>query len=263
MCLIILAYQAIPDYPLIAAANRDEFYSRPARGAHFWPNNPNGKQILAGQDLLAGGTWLGINREGRFAAVTNWRDPSRSEHKPYSRGELPVRFLQSSLTAFDYAESLKDSFDSYAGFNLLVGDHNNMVYINNVNCQLQQLNPGIYGLSNGMLDSHWPKVQRGRQRMQTLLDQPDQLSTEALINLMGDRQQADDSALPDTGISIEKERELSPLFIHSQGRNYGTRNSTAVIIQSSGVVRFFEQNFDSSGNPGSTCSHNFSHVSDT
>ena len=257
MCLILFAHKATPGYQLIVAANRDEFFSRPTQEASFWSTERNGEQLLAGRDLQAGGTWLGINRKGRFAAVTNWRDPSLSEQKPCSRGELAVNFLQSSLSALDFAESLQQSLDSYAGFNLLLRDQDTAIYVNNTGSVLRPLEPGIYGLSNGALNSSWPKVEQGRKGLAALIEQPQSISTDALIRMMGDQQQARDSALPNTGITLARERELSAAFISKPDGNYGTRNSTAVIIENNGRMRFCEQNFDSSGYPGSAHFHDF------
>ncbi len=245
MCLIVFAHQAVTAYPLVLAANRDEFFPRPTQHADFWADNAGTTQVLAGKDLQAGGTWLGINRAGRFAAVTNIRDPSQPEQKPRSRGELTLDFLQSGQSAADYAESLK--LDQFAGFNLIVSDSESMYYVNNFEAVTRQLEPGIYGLSNGLLNNDWPKVVRSRLKLETLVQSPEQLSTDALIAMMGDTQQAQDAELPQTGVPMELERELSAAFIHNTRREYGTRCSTAVIMESSGRVRFNEQNFDADG----------------
>ncbi|MCG8414874.1 MAG: NRDE family protein [Pseudomonadales bacterium] len=251
MCLILFAHQAVAEYPLVVAANRDEFFPRPTQHAEFWPDQNGPQQILAGKDLQAGGTWLGINREGRFAAVTNIRDPSQPEQKPRSRGELPVDFLQSSLSALEYGENLRESFDDYAGYNLLVADRSSMVYVNNFESLVRKLEPGIYGLSNALLNSDWPKVQQGRQKLGSLLQHINELRTDELVAMMSDRTQAQDSELPDTGMPLELERELSSAFIHNTQRDYGTRCSTGVIFEGSGRMRFNEQNFDADGSPSS------------
>lgn len=258
MCLILFAHQAVAEYPLVLAANRDEFFPRPTQHADFWPGQDVSRQILAGKDLQAGGTWLGINREGRFAAVTNIRDPSQPEQKPRSRGELPVQFLQSSASALEYAQSLTETFDEYAGYNLLVADRHSMVYVNNFESLVRELEPGIYGLSNALLNSDWPKVQQGRDRLESLLQHIETLHTDELVAMMGDRQQAKDSELPDTGMPLELERELSSAFIHNTQREYGTRCSTGLIMESNGRMRFNEQNFDADGNPASNHFFDFS-----
>ena len=258
MCLIIFAHQHSPDYPLVVAANRDEFFPRPTQDADFWTADAGPQQILAGKDLQAGGTWLGINREGRFAAVTNIRDPSQPEQKPRSRGELPISFLSGQETPEIFCEGLAQHFDEYAGFNLLIGDHESMYYVNNFEKLVQKLQPGIYGLSNGMLNSAWPKVTRGREQLDKLLESPATLATDALIAMMGNREEASHDELPDTGVPLEMEIKLSPAFIHNTDRNYGTRCSTAVIMEASGRVRFNERNFDPQGN--GTSNHFFEFV---
>lgn len=251
MCLIIFAHQALPGFPLVVAANRDEFFSRPTHHADFWSGTPDSTNLLAGKDLQAGGTWLGINRSGRFAAVTNIRDPSQGEHKPRSRGELTTGFLNSRQSPAQYCESLQAEFDAFAGYNLLVGDGNEMYYINNLEGITTNLQSGIFGLSNGLLNSAWPKVSQGRDRLQALLLQPDSLSTDSLIHMMGDRRQAKDADLPDTGMPLELERQLSATFIHNTDREYGTRCTTALIVEDSGRIRFNEQNFNPAGLPTS------------
>ncbi len=250
MCLILFAHQAVPEFPLVVAANRDEFFPRPTQQAQFWHKDEDEEtqtRLLAGRDLQAGGTWLGIDRSGRFAAVTNIRDPSQYEAKPRTRGELPVNFLNSALSPAQYCDSLSDTFTEYAGYNLLVGDGQSMLFVNNFQRSIETLDPGIYGLSNASLNSPWPKITVGRERLGTLLENPGQLTTDQLIAMMADRHQAADADLPDTGVPLEMERQLSATFIHNTERDYGTRCSTAVIIEDNGLVRFSEQNFDSSG----------------
>ena len=248
MCLIIFAYQADSRYSLVVAANRDEFFNRPTRDADFWTANGLGDHILAGKDLLAGGTWLGLTTSGRFAAVTNIRDPSQAEQKQKSRGELTLNFLAGSETPATYCQSLSSHFNQYAGYNLLVGDANEMYYVNNLEAELRQLEPGIYGLSNGQLNSPWPKVEHGRQQLKLLLDCDAELRTDQLISMMGNRTRTKDADLPDTGIPLELERRLSSAFIQNPERQYGTRCSSAIILASNGETRFSEQNYDESGN---------------
>lgn len=260
MCLIIFAHQAVPGYPLVVAANRDEFFPRPTQHADFWSDTASEAQLLAGRDLQAGGSWLGVSRGGKFAAVTNIRDPSQLEEKPRSRGELPVEFLQGALTPEQYCATLTETFDQYAGYNLLVGDQTDMYYVNNFEGVVQKLAPGTYGVSNGLLNSAWPKVTEGRNRMQELLASPDVLRTEELIAMMGDRRQAKDAELPETGMSLEMERQLSSAFIHNTDREYGTRCSTAIIAESDGRTRFNEQNFNADGLPTSNHFFEFKRV---
>ena len=251
MCIIIFAYQADSRYSLVVAANRDEFFSRPTRDADFWTDNDAHHPVLAGKDLVAGGTWLGLTTSGRFAAVTNIRDPSQAEQKPISRGELTLNFLAGAETPAAYCQSLSSHFNQYAGYNLLIGDGNEMFYVNNLEAKLRQLEPGIYGLSNGQLNSPWPKIEHGRQQLKLLLDCDAELATDQLISMMGNRTRAKDADLPDTGIPIELERRLSSAFIQNPERQYGTRCSTAIILgsheQKENMCRFSEQNYDESG----------------
>ena len=247
MCLIIFAYQALPEIKLVVAANRDELFTRPSQQAQFWPDAGAGADILAGRDLTAGGTWLGITRQGRFAAVTNIRDPLNKEARPKSRGELTRRFLNSSISSQDYCESLEPDFNDYAGFNLLVSDGDTLWYVNNFEGLCYQLTPGIYGLSNGILDSPWPKILNGKARLKELLANPAKLTTDELIKMMQDTSQAPDDLLPNTGVPLELERTLSPAFISNPQRHYGTLCSTAVIVKPNQACSFSEQNYGEAG----------------
>lgn len=248
MCLIIFAYQMDTRFPLVVAANRDELFSRPTSQAALWTDEESGQQILSGRDKQAGGTWLGTTQNGRFAAVTNIRDPSQTERRPRSRGDLTRQFLGSNHTPAEYCSLLAENYNQFAGYNLLVGDSSSLIYVNNHEEKIWELEPGIYGLSNGLLNSSWPKVDKGKTRLQALLEHPEQLTLDALLSMMGDRSQAEDADLPDTGIGIDIERKLSSAFILNPEREYGTLCSTAVIVEQSGATRFSEQNFDSLGN---------------
>lgn len=242
MCLIVFAHQLLPGFPLVLSANRDEFYTRPTAEAAFWQEDH--PQILAGRDLIAGGTWLGITRQGRFAAVTNIRDPSQPELRPRSRGDLTREFLASDRSAAGFCQELRSHFADFAGFNLLVSDGREMVYANNLLDRIETLEPGLYGLSNGELNSDWPKVNAARRGLQNLLAEPDKFSSDALLGLLSDRQRAADSELPDTGMPLELERKLSSAFIHNPERLYGTRCSTGLILADDGQHRFGERNFN-------------------
>ncbi|MEQ8955956.1 MAG: NRDE family protein [Gammaproteobacteria bacterium] len=251
MCLIVFAHRAHPDYPLVLAANRDEFFQRPTRQAHLWQDREGSDRFIAGKDLQAGGTWLGAAFDGRFAMVTNIRDPSQTENKPRSRGELPLQFLQGSSSPEEYAQALSPKLVEYAGFNLLIGDLENIFYINNSERTSRRLEPGIYGLSNGLLDAPWPKIEKTRTGLERLLAAEQRPEVDSLIELMNDRQLANDDALPDTGLPRALERQLSSPFISNTSRNYGTLCSTAVIVEKNGRLHFREQNYDSAGNPSS------------
>jgi len=248
MCLILFAHQCHPKYPLVVAANRDEFFRRPTAQAHWWDRNSE-IAVLAGKDLELGGTWMGISRSGRFAAVTNIRDPSQTSAKPKSRGLLCADYLFGCLPPQDYLATLATSLQDFAGFNLLLGDGDNLYYLNNGANQdnaVRSLPPGVFGLSNGLLDAPWPKVTKGKQGLQQLLTKPT-LDTDSLITLMADRNQANDGELPDTGVPLELERTLSAAFISNAQRLYGTRCSTALLMHADKQIRFSEQNYDSAG----------------
>ena len=243
MCLMIFAHQVSPHYPLVVAANRDEYHARPTAASDFWPDQPH---LLAGRDLLQGGTWMGITRTGRFAAVTNYRDPARTAAAPRSRGELPLGFLLGSQAPQVFLDDVAGRAQDYAGFNLLVGDRHGLWYASNRGREpLRQLAPGLYGLSNGALGDQWPKTGTGTAALRAeLLRGP---TPQGLLQLLGDHTIAADDALPDTGVGIEMERMLSPRFIASA--DYGTRASTALLIDRRGRAVLWEQNFAAGGTP--------------
>lgn len=239
MCLILFAYEAHPQYRLIVAANRDEFYTRPTQAAAFWPDAP---AVLAGRDLQHGGTWLGTTRAGRFAAVTNYRDPATKINGAPSRGALVSDFLNSRQPPDTYMRELAARAGGYNGFNLLTGDAESLYYFSNRGGAPERLGPGVYGLSNHLLDTPWPKVARGKQTMAEAVRKGDALRPESLIEMLFDRVRAADAELPDTGVGIEIERVLSPLFIVSNG--YGTRCSTVVLFDRAGKTTFVERTYD-------------------
>ncbi|MGK2914932.1 MAG: NRDE family protein [Porticoccaceae bacterium] len=238
MCLIVFAYKAHPSYPLVVVANRDEAYDRPTRPADFWPDQPD---VLGGRDLLAGGTWFGVNRDGRWATVTNFRE-GRLTPAPRSRGELPTRFLAdgASTSPARYARWALDNGDDFSGFSLLAGTLDELVYCANAKDEVRTLAPGIYTLSNDFLDVPWPKAELARKLFTRALDQP-HLDTVRLMAVLGSRQHFPDHLLPETGLGLELERTLSPPFI--VGLNYGTRCTTVLSIDNAGEIRFAEQNF--------------------
>lgn len=227
MCLIVLAYKAHPNFPLIVAANRDEFHARPARQAQFWEDHPD---LLAGKDLQGHGTWLGITRAGRFAALTNHRDMRRPTIHGPSRGSLV-------LEALDHTPDLSAT-GRYEGFNLLHGTIGSLRYHSNIARIDQQLARGIHGISNHLLDTPWPKVVNTEKRFLPLI-QSDKPSVEALFGLLLDGNTVPDEQLPDTGLDRDRERQLSSVFI--QGENYGTRCSTVIMVRSDGLVLFEER----------------------
>jgi uncharacterized protein with NRDE domain len=238
MCLIILAYDAHPLYRLILAANRDEFFSRPSAPAAFWEDAP---QLLAGRDLKEGGTWLGLTRTGRIAAITNYRDP-RSERKDVpSRGGLVSGFLCGSMPVEDYLVFLGREGAAYNGFNLIFGDMKRLCWFSNRGGDPRFLQPGIHGLSNHILDTPWPKVSHGKEAVKGLVVTGKNIEPDAFFAILADRTIAPDPLLPETGVGIELERLLSPLFISAP--TYGTRSSTVILIDRGGEVTFIEKTY--------------------
>lgn len=251
MCLIAVAYCAHPIYRLVVAANRDEFHERPTAPATFWEDAP---EVLAGRDLLGGGTWMGVTRGGRFAAVTNYRDPAHHRADAPTRGRLVSDFLRSRLSPDDYLAELSESGQRYNGFSLLFADEHQAYYYSNRAPQAQALGPGIYGLSNHLLDTPWPKVAGAKAALQECLAH-EQVDADSLLALLDDRALVNDVALPDTGIGIVRERELSPIFIN--GGSYGTRASTALMLAEDGTARFVERSFDDQSRALSTAEYEF------
>lgn len=252
MCLIFIAYKHHPRYPLVVAANRDEFYARPAAPAHFWPERPD---LLAGRDLLGGGTWLGITRQGRFAAVTNYREPGVTRKDVPSRGQLVTEFLSGADRPVDYLRRVSARGGEYNGFNLLVRDEHELGWYSNRAGGAQALSPGVYALSNHLLDTQWPKVARGRAGFESALSEDD-LGEDQLLDLLADNTAALEEDLPDTGVGPDLERVLSPIFINSE--HYGTRSSTVLSVDTVGQVKFVERSFGSDGRAQGRVEYEFS-----
>ncbi len=240
MCLILCAWQAHPDYALIVAANRDEYFHRPAAPAQFWSAQP---EILGGRDLEQGGTWLGLRTDGRFAAVTNFRRPGELIAGAPSRGALTSAFLQSQHDGGAFLHALAPAAQHYNGFNLLVTDRHTLWHYSNRGGQPRQVPPGIHGLSNHLLNTAWPKVVAGKARLQHLL--AGAFSAADLLALLDNTEIPADEALPDTGVGLERERRLGAVRIVSAG--YGTRCSTAVLIGHDGSAEFCERSFAEDG----------------
>ncbi|SHI79294.1 Uncharacterized conserved protein, contains NRDE domain [Malonomonas rubra DSM 5091] len=236
MCLILFAYKYHPRYPLVVAANRDEFYQRPTRSAHWWDEHP---ELLAGKDLEAGGTWMGVTRKGHFAAVTNIREPEFSTNNSLSRGLLPYNYLTQAATAKDFADILLENQNRYQGFNLLFGSGDSLYYQSN-RTSFRELSPGLYGLSNAQLDTPWPKVAKGKQKLAEQL-KADELSTSNLLQILAAKDIADDETLPQTGVSLEWERLLSATCISAPEHGYGTRSSSVLLISHQGQVKLHEK----------------------
>ncbi|APV40183.1 hypothetical protein PFAS1_12775 [Pseudomonas frederiksbergensis] len=234
MCLIVFAWRPGHAQPLIVAANRDEFYARPSLPLAQWPEAP---QVYAGRDLEAGGTWLGVGANGRFAALTNIRDPHQPPARK-SRGELVARFLGGDMLIDDYLSDVVARSLEYAGFNLLVGNANELWHFNARETEAVMLPPGVYGVSNAGLDTPWPKLLKARAALEEVLDDP---QPQALLALLNDPQTAPFAELPDTGVGLATETLLSSVFIASP--TYGTRASTALIVHADGTRHMVERSF--------------------
>jgi len=244
MCLIVFAWQCHPDFPLILAANRDEFWQRPALPAAAWDDS----SICGGRDLQGGGTWLAVGRDGRFGTVTNFRSKRDLGSEGPTRGLLVSRFLQSEESPLNYLAHVT-SDPGYRGFNLLLGSARELAYGSNRGAAPQAVAAGIHGLSNALLDTPWPKVMRARQGLSDWLAAGRIGEEEALFRLLADRSPAADSHLPDTGIGPEWERSLSPIFIRVPERAYGTRCSSLLFLHRDGGFRLVERRFDTAGRP--------------
>lgn len=238
MCLITFQYKEHPNYPLIVVANRDEFYKRPTAQAHFWEDHPT---ILAGRDLSRSGTWLGITSTGRFAALTNYRDPAEDSTDKKSRGDIVRNFLSANGTTAEFMETLKKSKDDFAGFNLIAGRSGELSYFSNRQEEMIDVPVGIHGLSNHLLNSPWPKVQKAKDRLKEVVCQQDVLKTDMLFEVLSDRTPASDDQLPHTGVEFELERQLSSQFIDLP--YYGTRSTTVVLFGHDRRVAFTERTF--------------------
>ena len=250
MCLIALAWKARADLPLVVAANRDEWRERPAEPAHWWPDHPD---LFAGRDLQAGGTWMGVTRGGRFAAVTNFRDPADKRSTARSRGGLVTDFLRSPAAPREFLAGLAARAGDYNGFNLLVGDGESLWYFGSREGEARAVEPGVHGLSNHLLDEPWPKVVRARMAMEAALKEGD--PAPRLFAALSDGEGAPDASLPSTGVGLAWERRLaSPLIT---GEDYGTRCSTVIVVSGEGRVAFEERTLGVQGDATDVASETF------
>ncbi|MBS3755159.1 MAG: NRDE family protein [Desulfobacterales bacterium] len=238
MCLIAIAIASHPEYPLIIAANRDEFYSRPTAPLAYWEDHPD---ILAGRDLESRGTWLGVTRSGKIGAVTNFRDPAALTPWGKSRGQLVRDYLAADQSPGDYLAAVEAQKASYTGFNLVVGNTGEIWWYSNKNGGKIRLPAGIHGISNHLLNTPWPKVEAIRRKLHALIQGSRAIAPYSVLDLLFDRTVYPDHNLPDTGVGPECERRLSPVFVSSP--NYGTRSSSVILVEASGRLVFCERTF--------------------
>ena len=238
MCLILIASNIHPEYRLIIAANRDEFYHRPTAPISFWVDHP---EILAGRDLQGTGTWLGVSRNGRIAAVTNYRNPSVDKPDALSRGILVSHFLMGSQSPEFYIDRISYAGDLYNGFNLIIGGVDGLWWFSNVNSASLKLDPGIHGICNHLLDTPWPKLEKAKAGLLDIINGSRKIDPETIFQLLADTAVPPDDRLPDTGVGLDWERILSSIFVNSD--IYGTRSSSIILYNNSGLLTFLERTF--------------------
>lgn len=244
MCLLLIAYRSHPDFPLIIAANRDEFHARPTASAMWWNDYP---EVLGGRDLVAGGSWLGVTTSGSFGAITNFRDPTCFSPARRSRGLLVRDFLVNRLSPVDTLSALTGHDGGYNGFNLVLANPEGLWGFSSCDQRIREIQPGVVGVSNGPFEASWPKVVRGREHIKNAVEGGGKVEIESLFALLLDRHRPEDDALPDSGLDLKQERLLSSAFIVSP--NYGTRSSTVVMQRDDGTWRFVERSYDPKGLP--------------
>lgn len=240
MCLILIAWRVHPTFPCVLIANRDEYFDRPTAAADWWTQKPD---ILAGRDLQAGGTWLGATRSGRFAALTNFRDPKANIADAPSRGTLVSDFLAENWSTTQGLTELARRGACCNPYNILCSDGSELGIYESTTRQARALGPGLYALSNHLLDTPWPKVRQAKSRLSAALTELPNAA--AMLDLLRDTEPAHDDQLPRTGISLELERMLSSAFV--KGANYGTRCSTVLTVAADGAAVFREWTWDAAG----------------
>lgn len=238
MCLINFHFQDHPQYKLIVAANRDEFYARPTAQAHFWEDKP---YMLAGRDMVQFGTWLGVTKQGRFAALTNFRSAEQVNKDKVSRGQIVNHYLEGNMQPQAFLQSLQEKQDHYEGFNVIVGSPEELYYFSNRQSNVIEIVAGTHGLSNHLLNTPWPKVIKGKKNLREYVKNTKHVQVDALFNILSDTEQAHNN-LPDTGIEVELEKKLSPLFIEMP--NYGTRSSSVLLIDKTDKLTFVERTYE-------------------
>ena len=240
MCILFIAVDQSQEFPLVIAANRDEFHARPTAASGFWENHHH---VLAGRDLQANGTWMGVTRNGKLAALTNIRAPETIKVDAISRGALVADWLiDEALKQPTYLEALRANRHQYNGYNLVYGDVKSLAVYNNFEDTHATLTQGVYGLSNANLTTPWPKVTKGIASLTDYVRQNSKLNTEALFAILKDEAKASDNALPNTGIGYEWEKRLSSIFIQSP--EYGTRTSTLLLVDNHQRIHWYERTFN-------------------
>jgi uncharacterized protein with NRDE domain len=239
MCLIAFAYQVHPDYPLILAANRDEFYERPTTAAHFWKEE-EAPQLLAGKDLEAGGTWMGVHTSRKWAALTNYRDPSITRENPPSRGSIIPEYLLSPHDAAEYVQTLRSHSNHFMGFNVLLGDLDQLFHYSNTHKIITPVKAGIHGVSNATLNTSWPKLDWAKSQLEKNI-LTNQLEPNDFFSWLTNNEEAEDALLPETGIPYKWEKAVSSVFIKTE--SYGTRCSTILLIDKEGSIQFTERRY--------------------
>lgn len=248
MCIIAIAYRVHPAYPLVIAANRDEFYDRPTAPLAWWKDHPG---ILAGKDLKSHGTWFGVNKRGKIAALTNYREPGAAFDSGISRGRLVLDYLAGDAPPDAYLENIAEQKDQYNGFNLVAGSTDSLFWYSNRGDAVEKIAPGIHGLSNRLLNTPWPKVAKIREGISRIISQNDKINPEDLFSLLTDSARPPHKMLPDTGIGLQWEKILSPVFVKSDV--YGTRCSSVLLLDASGKMLFCERTYDGSGQGDTRC----------
>jgi len=240
MCILFLAINQDSDYPLIICANRDEFHQRPTQAAHFWPDNSN---LLAGKDLEAGGSWLGVNKAGYFAAITNLRTGQPPSENKKSRGDLVMLALQSdSLINKQWLEQYSHQYNP---FNLIYGSLHKLFCFNSASGQQTTLSDGFHAISNASMDDVWPKMTKGERGLESLVKSNQKIDKDKLLLLLQDQTKVELGHLPNTGIPVEWEQLLSSIFICSE--KYGTRSSSLVLQKEDSSIEFLEVQYDVQG----------------
>lgn len=239
MCLIGFVWDSHPKYKLIFVSNRDEFYNRSSAPIHFWKESPD---LIAGKDLEGGGTWLGTTRKGRFAAITNYRDPKNIKQNAPTRGMLTYNFLAGLDSPEEYLSQISTKAKDYNGFNLLVGDllKGELYFFSNYENKIKKVEKGIYGLSNALLNTPWHKVNKVKEKLTKITtENPERIESTLLLKTLIDKEMPEDSQVQQTGLPMRLEKMLSPMFIESE--DYGTRASSVILLDRRNSLLFKER----------------------